>query len=207
LPRAYTRPMRARSAHILVSLTVCCLLTACSQWRYDLGTPLAVKQELPPQNTSLGQALDLLGPPVRMTATDTGFVLAWEHWHIREDSFGFSLGALGADFLSADWGEMRVKGEFLLLTFDKQHQLSSATHSDWDNYGGGGQAIQPFLGFISVVDADDLLDFMPQHRWGGSLLQRLPDALNKSSNTNTGQSGLQQRGTPNSVGQHTLEMD
>jgi len=102
---------------------------------------------------------------------------------------------------------MRVKGEFLLLTFDKQHLLSSATHSQWDNYGGGGQAVQPFFGFVSVVDADDLTDSLPQHRWGSTLLQRLPGTLNSNSSLDSGQNGLQQRGTPTAAGQQALEMD
>jgi len=198
--------MKARSAPIVCTLLACWLLTACSQWRYDLGTPLPAT-DLPQQGMSLAQALDLLGPPQRMSATAAGFVLAWEHWHIREDAIGVSLGALGADFLSADWGEMRVRGEFLLLTFDRQHQSTSATRSHWDNYGGGGKAIQPFLGFISVVDAGDLTGPLPQHNWGSSLLQRLPGTLNMVSNPGSGQSGLQQRGTPTAIGQQSLEMD
>lgn len=155
----------------------------------------------------LREALALLGPPLRMTATDTGFVLAWEHWHIRENELGVSLGALGADFMSADWGEMRAKGEFLLLTFDRDHLLTSATRSSWDNYGGGGSAIQPFFGFVSVVDSDDLLEPMPQHQWGISYLQRLPGTLNRHSSPDSGQSGLQQRGTPTAIGQQSLQMD
>ncbi len=198
--------MKARLAQLVCALLACTLLIACSQWRYDLGTPLAAI-DLPQQNMTLEQVLDLLGPPLRMSATDSGFVLAWEHWHIREDSVGVSLGVLGADFLTADWGEMRVKGEFLLLTFDKQHLLNSATRSHWDNYGGGGKAIQPFLGFISVVDADDLLGPLPQHKWGSSLLQQLPDTLNIGSSPGSGQNGLQQRGTPTAIGQQSLEME
>jgi hypothetical protein len=197
--------MQARLASFVCTLAACWLLTACSQWRHELGAPLPIV-ELPQQDSSLSQALDLLGPPQRMSATDSGFVLAWEHWHIQEDTLGVSLGALGADFLTADWGEMRVRGEFLLLSFDRQHKLTSATRSHWDNYGGGGKAIQPFLGFISVVDAGDLTEPMPQHRWGGSLLQRLPWTLNNASNPASGQSGLEQRGTPTAIGQQSLEM-
>jgi hypothetical protein len=190
----------------LIALLACWQLSACSQWHYDLGIPLTTV-ELPKQNTPLREALDVLGPPLRMTATDSGFVLAWEHWHIREDAIGISLGVLGADFLSADWGEMRARGEFLLLTFDRNHLLTSATRSTWDNSGGGGRAIQPFVGFISVVDTDDLLDPLPQHRWGGTSLQRLPWTLNMESSPDSGQSGLQQRGTPKAAGQQSLEMD
>jgi hypothetical protein len=198
--------MRARPAFIAATLLACWLLTACSQWRYELGETLP-DTELPQQGMSLGKALILLGPPQRMSATDAGFVLAWEHWHIQENAIGVSLGALGADFLSADWGEMRVRGEFMLLMFNRQHTLTSATRSHWDNYGGGGKAIQPFLGFISVVDAGDLTGPLPQHFWGGSLLQRLPGTLNMASNPASGQSGLQQRGTPTAIGQQSLEMD
>jgi hypothetical protein len=198
-------PMKARARHIACSLLACSLLTGCSQWRYDLGTPLPAI-DLPQQQMPLKQALDLLGPPQRLSATDAGYVLAWEHWHIREDSIGVRLGALGADFLSADWGEMRVKGEFLLLNFDRQHLLTSATRSQWDNYGGGGKAIQPF-GIMSVVDSGDLIGPLPQHKWGDSLLQRLPGTLNMSSNPGSGQSGLQQRGTPTAIGQQSLEME
>jgi len=198
--------MRPRAARILCTLLACWLLQACSQWRYDLGTPLP-DIALPPQDTPLREALALLGPPIRMTATDTGFVLAWEHWHILENEVGISLGALGADFLSADWGEMRVKGEFLLLTFDSRHKLTAATRSNWDNVGGGGQAIQPFFGFVSVVDSDDLLQPLPQHRWGSAYLQRLPGTLNQESSPDSGQSGLQQRGTPTAIGQQSLQME
>ena len=73
--------------------------------------------------------------------------------------------------------------------------------------GGGGQAIQPFFSFISVVDVEDLIGPMPQHDWGLLLLQAdLPAALNSGSNSDTGQEGLQQRATPKAVGQQSLEM-
>jgi len=185
---------------------LCGLLSACSQWHYDLGTPLAVR-ELPRQDMPLHDVLERLGPPLRMTATDTGYVLAWEHWHIRENTLGVSLGVLGADFMSADWGEMRAKGEFLLVTFNREHRVTGAARSDWDSDGGGGRAIQPFLGFVSVVDADDLLHPLPQHRWGGSFLQRLPSNLNQNSDPDAGQRGLEQRGTPTAIGQRSLQMD
>jgi len=198
--------MRVSALKVFCAALTCCLLSACTQWHYDLGAPLD-NVALPPENTSLAEALQLLGPPLRMSATDHGFVLAWEHWNIREQSLGFSLGAMGADFLSADWGDMRVKGDFLLLTFNEHRLLTSATRSTWDNDGGGGQSIQPFFNFVSVVDADDLTESMPQHHWGSYLLQSLPGTLNESSSLDSGRGGLQQRGTPSAVGQQSLRMD
>ncbi len=42
--------------------------------------------------------------------------------------------------------------------------------------------------------------------WGISLLKPLPEILNIPNNLKTGNTGVEQLGTPKSVGQHTLEM-
>jgi hypothetical protein len=160
----------------------------------------------PDEQVSLGEALERFGPPLRLSATDTGYVMAWEHWQVGESTLGFSLGAAGADFMSADWGQIRAKGEFILLTFDRNHQLTAAEYATWDKHGGGGQAIQPFMSFVSVTDTEGLLDRRQQHRWGMTMTQRLPEALNTGSDPHSGQSGLEQRGTPTGVGQQSLEM-
>ena len=184
------------------------LLSACTQWHYDLGTPLS-EADLPERGDiiSLTDALGSLGPPQRLSATHNGFVLAWEHWLIDEETLGIRLGALGADIMSIDWGRAHVRAQFLLLTFDKQHQLTGSSFSEWDSKLGGGNAIQPFFSFVSLVDVDDLVERMPQHRWGMSSLKPIPRALNRDSSSYTGQSGIEQRGTPNTVGQQSLEMD
>ena len=183
------------------------LLAGCSQWHWDMGVDLdEMALPAPGERLSLGEMLDRFGPPLRMSATDTGYVMAWEHWQVRENSLGFSLGAAGADFLSADWGEIRARGEFILLTFDREHMLTAAEYATWDKHGGGGQAIQPFMSFVSVTDTEGLLDRRRQHRWGMTMTQRLPEALNTQSDPHSGQAGLEQRGTPTAVGQQALEM-
>lgn len=192
---------------------LCCLLVAavllagCTQWRYRLGDQLAQLEQAPPTGTPLAEVLETLGPPLRISASPTGYVLAWERWHVRENSLGFSLGALGADFLSVDWGSLRADGEYLLLAFDRERRLASASSSQWDNHRGGGQAVQPLFSFVDVVDAEELVERLSTHRWGASLLQELPEGLNRESSPDTGQGGLEQRGTPPGVGQRTLEMD
>lgn len=191
----------------LCLLAVLTLLAGCTQWRYHLGDPLDYAQQPPlEKGITLQQALDVLGPPLRLSASDGGYVMAWEHWHISENTIGVSLGALGADFLSVDWGAMHAQGEFLLLTFDLDRTLTSVSHSTWDSKRGGGQAVQPFVGVVSVVEAGDLLEELPQHRWGFMQLQRMPTALNQGSSPDSGDAGLEQRGTPPSMGQRSLEM-
>ena len=188
------------------ALFACLLLSACTQWYFELGEPVN-ELELPPESvTYLSEALAMLGPPQRISAGESGYILAWEHWIVRENSFGFSLGMIGADVLSADIGNLYAKGEFLLLTFDRDHILTAVSRTNWDNRRGGGQAVQPF-GFVDVVELGDLVGRMPQHRWGASMLERLPEALNEGSDPDSGEAGVEQRGTPESVGQRALEMN
>lgn len=179
-------------------------LGGCTQWYYDLGTPL-VEQYVPDQGASLAQALVQLGPPQRISADGSGMVLGWEHWRVRETSLGIRLGGLGADLLSLDFGDARVSGEFLLLGFDAERRLVSSSFSRWDHNAGKGMALQPFAG-VELVDVDDLVGRMPQHRWGGSSLKRLPESLNVGSDPDSGAAGLEQRGTPAGSGQRSLEM-
>ena len=134
-----------------------------------------------------------------------GYVFAYEYWHIVENKVGISLSLAGLDMLSLDWGGARTRGEFLLLSFDREHRLVDSSFVEWDRDAGGGQGIQPLFGVVSVVDVDDLTKHMPQHRWGMFSLKRLPVTLNADSHMDTGQSGLEQRGTPVSVGQRSLE--
>lgn len=199
--------MNNLTAGIKIALLAACLtLCACSQYRFELGQPVN-DLELPPESvTYLSEALAMLGPPQRISAADSGYILAWEHWIVRESAFGFSLGMLGADFMSFDIGNLHAKGEFLLLSFDRDHVLSAVTRTNWDNRRGGGQAIQPF-GIVDVVETGDLIGRMPQHDWGASMLERLPEALNAGSDPDSGEDGLEQRGTPDNFGQRTLEMN
>ena len=198
--------MTSRYWRIALLLACCSLLTACSQWYYDLGTSLSrADTPNPADKPAMAEVLDQLGPPTRMSATVNGYVMAWEHWYITEESLCIRLGVAGVDFMSLDWGTSNAQGEFLVLSFNREHQLLDASFMEFNNKAGGGQGIQPMLGFVDVVDVDDLLRRMPQHDWGAGSLEQLPITLNSDNRPDTGQNGLEQRGTPTSVGQRSLE--
>ena len=183
------------------------LLSGCyTQWRYDLGDHLTRPNiDQLEKGMPLSEVMDIFGPPQRMSASVSGYIMAWEHWQVDEDSLGFRLGALGADLLSLDWGKSRIRGEFLLVTFDRDHRLSGTTVSEWDSDAGGGQGIQPIDSVLSTVDVDDLVARLPQHDWGATYLMELPQALNTPSSPTSGQAGVEQRGTPPTIGQKSLE--
>ena len=196
------------SGSIIICLLLLWQLTGCTQWRYDLGRHLS-----PADVPSAEQALTLteiladLGPPQRVSAAGSGYVLAWEHWEIIEDKLGLSLGALGTDVLSFDWGRAQIKGEFLLVTFDQEHRVTSSTMAEWNSQAGGGRAIQPLVSLVSLVDVGDLVEDLPHHQWGSALLEPIPQALNTDSRPDMGQSGIQRRGTPTGIGQQSLEIN
>lgn len=195
-----------KADRLLVGLMFVCLLSACTQWRYELGTRLS--PELLPGNQEdlvLTDVLATLGPPLRVSEFGEGYVLAWEFWKIKEDTIGLSLGALGIDVFSVDWGDAHMHGEFLLVTFNREHQVTGRAFSRWSNDAGGGQAIQPFVGLVSLVDVEDMVDNLPQHQWGSALLQPLPEAINSRSRPDMGQAGIERRGTPRGTGQRSLE--
>lgn len=181
-------------------------LAGCTQWHFELGQPIAeLGNDAPHRGMLLAEVMDRLGPPLHISAASTGYVMAWEYWYIQENSLGLSLGLLGADFLNIDWGAMHASGEYLLISFDRAHTLTSVNRSSWHGEAGAGMALQPFASVLPVVDSGDLRDPLPQHTWGASLQQRLPRSLNRASNLEESNNGLQRRGTTNSLGQHSLD--
>ena len=182
------------------------LLGACSLNTYRLGEPLQAA-DTPDAATEIavGDVLRRLGPPHRLSSTADGYVMAWESWTIREQSVGFSLGFVGARFLNVDWGKARMRGAFLLASFDRNHRLRDATFSTWDSDAGGGQGLQPLASVVPVVDVADLLGPLPQHLWGAQALESLPAGLNRDSSPGNGTNGIEQRGTSKEVGQRSLD--
>jgi hypothetical protein len=189
-----------------IGALACIQLAGCSQWKYEMGTHFT-KEEIPLSDgsVSLQTVMDRMGPPLHVSATHNGYVMAWEHWLVREDSLGFSLGPLGIDILSIDIGSLTIKGEHVLMAFNQQHMLISESYSAWENRAGGGMAIQPSIG-VDVVDAEDLTQALTQHDWGAASLGPISNTLNLQSSPHTGQNGLEQRGTPLSIGQRSLEL-
>lgn len=201
--------MRPELLYKLLAVMAVYLLVGCSISTYKIGADKIDPKDVPDPNETrtLADALAQLGPPYRLSATPNGYVLAWEHWDIQQDKLGISLRPIGGDFLSINWGNARTRGDFLVLYFDRNHNLVDSGFGHWDSDAGGGQGIQPLFSIVDVVDVDDLIQPMPHHLWGGFMLNELPVTLNTKNHLDTGQNGIQQRGTTANVGQHTLEMN
>lgn len=190
---------RRIAASLLLALLP--LAGGCTQWYYEFGEALPEDYERRAEGQSLAAVLATLGPPLRYAATDQGLLMAWESWQIRETSIGLSLGFIGVDALEADWGDARISGDYLVMVFNERREVSAVARASSDNDVGNGAAVQPFAGWVSVVEVEDLLYPLPQHSWGASQLLPIPAALNNSSRPGMGDTGIEQRGTPVGAGQ------
>jgi hypothetical protein len=192
-------------ATLLPLLAGCLLLSACSQWNYTFSAPSPTISDSSVGKLNRSEVMALLGPPDNLSKSGDGYVFAWEYIGLTETSVGFTLGPLGLEFLSLDWSHVSSHGEYLLATFDANHTLTALSLSKWNSNAGDSKSIQP-LGVVNGISSSDLRARSPQHRWGKALLQRLPEALNAHSDIDSGEFGLEQRATPTSPGQRTLEL-
>jgi hypothetical protein len=93
-----------------------------------------------------------------------------------------------------------------ILTFDEQGILQTRRFLEHSEDLGTGGAIQLLLVVQELVGTSHLDDEIGPNDWGISLLRPLPQTLNIRQSLNTGTSGIEQKGTPTNVGQHTLEL-
>jgi hypothetical protein len=199
--------MADRVAPVL-ALALSALLAGCAQWRhYELGQPIAAAQvPVPEHGWTVSQVMAEFGPPLRMSAEPSGYSMSWEYWEIDEYKVGIGSFITGVDLINIDWGKASAQGDFMLLSFSHDHRLLSASFQEWDRDAGGGQGVQPLFSAVDVVDVDDLLKELSQHRWGAQSLRRTPVTLNQQNRLDSGQAGIEQRGGTRRVGQHSLEL-
>lgn len=197
-------PRARRGAGLLALLLMG--LAGCTQWYHRLGAALPEDYEKRAEGESLAKVLAALGPPMRLAATDRGLVMAWEAWRIRQDALGVGLGWIwaGADFLTLNWGGARIRGDYLVLSFDGEGRVDGAARVRRNDSIGSGTAVQPF-GLVPMVNVSDILRPLPQHAWGGSQLLPLPVVLNNAQRPGMADTGIEQRGTPRGVGASAQE--
>lgn len=189
-------------------LPLCLVLAGCTQWRhYELGVAIpeaAVPR--PEDGWTTTEVMARFGPPLRMSADAAGYTMAWEYWEIDEIKVGIGSFITGVDLVNIDWGKATARGDFMILSFSRDHRLLSASFEEWDRDTGGGQGVQPVFSAIDVVDVGDLLEEQSQHRWGAQSLREVPVTLNQQNRMDSGQAGIEQRGGSSRVGQHSLEL-
>jgi hypothetical protein len=183
------------------------LLNGCSSFRTEIGRPLQVgAKEFTGGQTRVETVLNKLGPPNSATRLPQGLALLYEHSVVSEFQLGISINFSFLRYFKFIHAWNRLDEQAFLLTFDEQGVLRNASSGEWRENLGGGNAVQVVVSVMSLSDVSKFLRPADANGWGEELLQSPPVGLNSAQSLRTGAHGLQQRGGPDYVGQHTLEM-
>lgn len=172
-----------------------------------IGEPIAVEPaELQEGITTVSQIVALLGPPTHISALPDGMVMVYEYVQANEQQLGINLDFIGLNWFKFSFGHAKAKHQDLLLIFDNDGLLRARDFQDWTEKLGNGVGFQLFFVAVPTVDTRHLNAKPAQLSWGRSALEPLPVTLNAGQNLSSGNHGIEMRGTPDSVGQRTLEM-
>jgi len=158
------------------------------------------------EKTNISIVLEQLGPPSKLSKLNGGLVFIYESVNIDEYQIGLNAKYDFFRWFKFSFAKGKADREILLLIFDNKGYLVANTYNNFEENLGSGQSITFLYSIESLVDSSKLEEAPGSLSWGSSLLQPLPIALNYHNNLGTGESGVEQLGAPNSVGQHTLEM-
>jgi len=158
----------------------------------------AAAEDLIAGQASDADVLDALGPPAAVTALPHGYAFLYESGRLSSKSVGGSVYSLRAGY---SWSDAQFAiGAFV---FDAEGTLVGRAVERSEDGTGSGFAI----GTQKSKAAEQLLYTLPaaQHYWGRQMLRPIPRTLNQASNPDSGESGLERRGTTTKVGQRSLE--
>lgn len=199
--RAGTSASRALLAAVLL------LCGGCTMIRTESGQPIEVTAlPEPGESVHYRDVLARLGPPNRMSASESELLFLYEHISSRERQLGLSLDIEWLNLFKFNYGRGETDREAAVMVFDPDGDLRACHYATWADDLGGGIAVQFIVSILSVVDTSELEADPFQHHWAARLLEpNLAVGLNDPHSLETGRAGLEQRGTPDHAGQHALE--
>lgn len=191
----------------LLSLLLIVTLGSCTVISKDINTDIELdKSTFELSKTHFRDLINSIGPPAKLSKYSEGLVFLYESIDIKERQIGLNLDYSIFRWLKFSYAKGDAQRQALLLIFDKNGYLVTKNYKEFKENMGSGQAINFLVSIQSLVDSSKLEEEPNSLAWGSSLLKPLPQALNYSQNLGTGESGVEQLGAPNSVGQHTLEL-
>lgn len=150
--------------------------------------------------------LAALGPPQKLSALSGGYVFLYQQFDIVEKQLGISSDQPVLKWFKLSLADADVEADTLVLQFDREDRLVASGFSSTREDLGEGGSVMFALNFLSMISSEELdRDLQGPNRWGMSLLVKPQVALNRKSSVDSGQDGLELRGTPIDIGQRSLE--
>jgi hypothetical protein len=172
------------------------LISSCT--RIHISNDQAIdeaKTHLIQPNTSYADVLVALGPPAKVTALPSGFAFLYESTQVLQRGIALSFYFIRASVTKGERGL-----DAYVVVFDERGLVVG--HEKLT------KSVPLSMTFAVSIPTGgpprELSAAAPQHHWGMSLLNPLPQTLNAANDIDAGMHGLEQLGTPRAVGQRTL---
>mgnify|MGYP001812267877 FL=1 len=189
---------------LLIVLLV--MLGGCTLINKNIDKPLdSFSAELTNSETHYYKILDELGPPAYISSLPVGFAFQYEALSIDEQQLGLSTDMDFIRWFKLAYGKATVKRDVHTFIFNSEGYVQAYGNRRLQENVGRGLSLQFIVKVAPIVDTKYLEKPYSQHNWGFSLLQPLSMGLNRKQSLDSGNYGLEQRGTPTEVGQRTLE--
>jgi len=184
-----------------------CIFQGCTVIHTQIDSPLQFdKRDFNRDQTHISTVLEHLGPPAKISALGNGVVFLYEYTSITERQLGFTLRYGLLSLLKFSHATAKADRKGLLLLFDEKGILTSHALQDLTEKVGSGIGTSFVYSVVSLVDTSHLEEEPAVFQWGTSLFKSLPETLNIHHSLDSGQYGLELKGTTKNVGQHALEM-
>jgi hypothetical protein len=188
-------------------------MCGCTTIHMDVDAPVAGEQARAPlQGQHYYAVLDTFGPPSQISMLPEGFVFLYDSLKEIERQLGISFAsvsfgnAFDINLLKFTFGRATLRPQYFVVIFDQQGDVRTAGIYEGKEKIGGSVILQVVFTVIATTDMSYLEVPPVQRDWGLSLVQQPPVALNASGDFASGKVGVEVRGAPTAVGQHTLEM-
>ena len=198
----------ARDAPIgIVVLAMACLTAGgCANFHRVFDMPLPQTGRVQDGKAHYRDVLQELGPPAKVSAMEDDMVFLYETAKLVERQIGIEIRYEEIPILKAVYGRGQAEGQTAVFVFDSAGTLRSQGLEAWQRSLGSGQAVQLFLSLAEITSSGGYDEKPAANYWGADLLKsRVTRALNRHSSLETGQNGVERKGSPKGAGQHALE--
>jgi hypothetical protein len=203
---ATTRPQTTARISAALLVLAAAASAGCTTIGKRYGEPIpATLPGLQDGASSVHEVVDTLGPPSRMSALPGGMVMLYEFIDATENQFGINLELIGLNWFKFAFGRGEADRQALMMVFDDAGILQARRYRTWTESVGRGLGFQLFFVAMPTVDTRHLWGAPEQFAWGQKSLDPLTVTLNAGQSVTSGTHGIEMRGTPDSVGQRTLE--
>ncbi len=197
----------------LLPIVLLAAVCGCATIHMNVDAPVPGEQASAPlEGQHYYAVLDTFGPPSQVSRLPDGFVFLYDSLREIERQLGISFAsvsfgnAFDINLLKFTFGRATLHPQYFVVIFDQRGDVRAAGIYEGKEKIGGSVILQVVFTVIATTDMSYLEVPPVQQDWGLSLVQQPPVALNVSGDFASGKAGVEVRGAPTAVGQHSLEM-